>query len=271
MTPTLTIYSVLNAFDSPRDRIQHNAVESWLRLPVATEVILFGESESGARAFAEGLGLPLLSLSRNDNGTPLLGPMLRDAEAAASGEVLCYVNADIVILPGFVRALELAMESYPRFLLSSRRWDLDLERELSFGEGWADWLKKEVRKRGKRHRPTGIDLFAYRGFRYGPAEPGFIFARRAWDQWMVWRALDVEVPFLDGNMMLVHQNHQQYRWHDRDATAHAEMMHNRSVASRATNGRRASFSHACYNRKRHAWERTAFGQKWEKAQKRRKR
>lgn len=229
------------------------------------EILLFGVEEEGARAFAEEVGLPIFPVRRNDRGTPLFGSILAGGEENAQAETVCFVNSDIVTLPGFTRVLRAAKTAFDRFLLSAVRWDADVGRELEFGIGWARRLEGEVRAGAERHRPSGIDLFCYRGLRYAKAEPGFLYARSRFDNWMVWRALEAGVPFLDGRMMLVHQEHPRQARLYRDRQ-HPERVHNRRVYERETGGVRINFAQTCYHLEGGRWKRDHYGRTrgWEK-------
>jgi hypothetical protein len=188
--------------------------------------------------------------------------MIVDAEDAATGEVLCFVNADIVILPAFVDALRSAMDRFEWFLLSSRRWDLGFNSRIVFGNGWGARMASCAQRFGRRHRPTGIDLFAYRGVRYGSKEPGFAYARRRFDSWMVWQVLHDEIPFMDaGGTLLIHQDHPMPAYHNEDLTIHEEMMRNRRIHDEATGGEVANFSKATWRLEDGEWRQTKYGKR----------
>ena len=66
---------------------------------------------------------------------------------AASHDLLCYLNSDIVLLPGFdeaVSIIRLWRRGRP-FLAVGERWNLALEGGLEFEDGWADLLRRRVR------------------------------------------------------------------------------------------------------------------------------
>lgn len=263
--PVVTIYTCLDSFDGPRGRIQRNAVGSWVRLRGA-EVLLFGKGEPGAEAFAAEVGLPVYPVDRNENGTPMLRSILAGGEAQARSDVLCFVNSDMIILPVFLDALEAALATFDTFLLSTRRWDMASDLEVDFGDdSWAESVRRQAEGSGGLHRPTGIDVFCYKGIRYADREPGFLYARSRFDNWLVWRALEDGVPFLDGRTGLIHQKHPRSsrRYIERE---HPERVHNRAVYDRENGGLRVNFSHTCYHLEDGRWKRDYYGRTrgWER-------
>jgi hypothetical protein len=65
-----------------------------------------------------------------------------------------------------------------------------------------------VRQSGVLHQDAGIDYFAYRKGMWGDLPP-FSLGRWSWDNWLVWRALNLGVPVIDATAVAtaIHQNH----------------------------------------------------------------
>lgn len=204
-----TIYTVVKPFRGEYRNIQYNALRSWLALEPRPEVLVFGAGEWGAKTAARRLGVPIYPVERNEYGTPLLRSAIERAETVASHDVSCYVNADIVILQDFIAALEQTRARFDQFLLSARRWNVDLENlSLDFSSEWEGGLRETVEARGELHRVTGIDVFCYRGVDWGTI-PAFAVGRRLLDNWLIYRAIETEVPFVDATAVatVVHQEH----------------------------------------------------------------
>ena len=55
---------------------------------------------------------------------------------------------------------------------------------------------------------TGIDYFVYPHQLWGEI-PDFALGRFAWDNWLLWRALDLHVPVVDASaaVLAIHQDH----------------------------------------------------------------
>ena len=83
--------------------IQRNAIRSWTLLP-DVEVILLGE-ETGLAEAAKELGVKHLpNVVRNESGTPLISSMFQLARENSNSELLCIINADMILMPDFVDA-----------------------------------------------------------------------------------------------------------------------------------------------------------------------
>jgi hypothetical protein len=224
MMPLLTLFSTPKPFDDPHiATIQRNAIKSWTLLPDA-EVILLGE-EAGLAETANELGVKHLSnVTRNASGTPLISSMFQLARENSTSDLLCIINADMILMPDFVKA---AMESRSlllehrrhtltgtragglhSFVLLSQRWDLDVTQTLEFTAGWQNRLSSMVHDQGSLHRPAGSDFFLFPRSCYTDV-PSFTIGRAGWDNWMIYKARREKWPVIDctPSVMIVHQNH----------------------------------------------------------------
>src|SRR5512147_630649 len=136
--PLLTLFSAPKPFTDPRIAlIQRNALKSWTLLP-EVEIILLGE-ETGLAEAARELGVKHIPhVTCNDNGTPLISSMFQLARENSKSDLLCIINADMILLPDFLEAAESCRSRFPRdkcFVLLSQRWDFDVDRPLDFAEG----------------------------------------------------------------------------------------------------------------------------------------
>ncbi len=215
----ITLFSAPKPFTNPHiAMIQRNAIKSWTLLP-DVEVILLGEEDGLAEAAKE-LGVKHISqVARNANGTPLISSMFKLARENSSSDLLCIINADMILMPDFVKA---AMESdsllskkreqapalQKRFVLLSQRWDLDVTALLDFSGDWIHGLRSMVNGQGQLHRPAGSDFFLFPKSSYQDI-PDFIIGRAGWDNWMIYKARAEKWPVIDctPSMMIVHQNH----------------------------------------------------------------
>src|SRR5260221_4990481 len=119
----ITFFAIPKAFEDRSDRIQRNAVRSWLQLGDDVDVILFGDDPGVAEAAAE-LGIEhIAEIGRTDVGTPTLDGAFAVAEARARTPLLCYINADIVLLADFREAAERLNAEHNRFLAVGASWD----------------------------------------------------------------------------------------------------------------------------------------------------
>jgi len=190
--------------------IQRNAIKSWTLLP-DVEVILLGE-ETGLAEAARELGVKHLpNVAHNDSGTPLISSMFqltRDASQRSNSDLLCIINADMILMPDFVEAAKQAVKLKDKFVLLSQRWDLDVTQLLDFSDGWENRLRSMVSGQGSLHRPAGSDFFLFPKSCYTDI-PNFTIGRAGWDNWMIYKARKEGWPVIDCTLsvMIVHQNH----------------------------------------------------------------
>jgi hypothetical protein len=185
--------------------IQRNAIGSWTRTSPEARVLLFGD-EYGMMAAAAELGVVYVpEIARNDWGTPLLSDAFAQADLRTDSELLCFVNADIILLDDLVPALERVAAHGRPFLVVGESWNTEVRRPLSFDCGWQDRLRRlPARKRGA----DAIDYFAFsRGLYEGM--PPFAIGRTAFDNWLIWRARDRRALVVDATPVVktLHQEH----------------------------------------------------------------
>jgi len=206
--PLLTLFSTPKPFTDPHiAMIQRNAIESWTLLP-DVEVILLGE-EKGLAETASELGVSHIpGVACNESGTPLISSMFQLVREHANGDLLCIVNADMVLLPDFVEAAKQAVGLKDSFVLLSQRWDYDITQPIEFTEGWQDRLRSSVLDQHELHRPAGSDFFIFPKSCYTDI-PDFTIGRAGWDNWMIYKARKEGWAVIDctPSIMIVHQNH----------------------------------------------------------------
>jgi hypothetical protein len=206
--PLITLFSAPKPFTNPHiAMIQRNAIKSWSFLP-DVDVILLGE-EAGLAETARELNVRHISkVERNDSGTPLISSMFQLARENSTSELLCIINADMILLPDFVQAAKQATKLKDKFVLLSQRWDFDITAPLNFTAGWESKLMESVQKQNQLHRPAGSDFFLFPKNCYQEI-PGFAIGRAGWDNWMIYNACRNKWPVIDctPSIMIVHQNH----------------------------------------------------------------
>ena len=204
----LALFSAPKPFTDPHiAMIQRNAIRSWTLLP-DVEVILLGE-EAGLAEAAKELGVKHLpNVACNENGTPLISSMFQLARENSNNELLCIINADMVLMPDFVEAAKQAVELKDKFVLLSQRWDYDITTPLDFTDEWESRLRESVRKQNQLHRPAGSDFFLFPRSCYQDI-PDFTIGRAGWDNWMIYKARQEKWPVVDctPSVLIVHQNH----------------------------------------------------------------
>lgn len=204
----ITLFSTPKPFTDPHiATIQRNAIKSWTLLP-EVDVILLGEEEGLAEA-ADELGVKHISdVACSESGTPLISSMFHLARENSDSDLLCIVNADMILMTDFVEVAKQTMELKEKFVLLSQRWDLDVTNPMFFSNGWTNRLREDIGKRGQLHRPAGSDFFLFPKSCYTDI-PAFAIGRAGWDNWMIYKARQEKWPVIDCTLsvMIVHQNH----------------------------------------------------------------
>ena len=187
--------------------IQRNAIKSWTLLE-DVEVILLGD-EVGLAEVAKELGVKhFLNVKVNESGVPLISSMFEIARENSNGELLCIVNADMILMSDFVEAARRSRMLRDKFVLLSQRWDYDIASPLDFAEEWESRLRESVRKQNQLHRPAGSDFFLFPKNCYQDI-PHFTIGRAGWDNWMIFKARAEHWAVIDCTLsvMIAHQNH----------------------------------------------------------------
>jgi len=204
----ITLFSAPKPFTNPHiATIQRNAIKSWTLLPDA-EVILLGE-EDGLAETAHELGVKHIPhVERNASGVPLISSMFALARENSNSDLLCIVNADMILMPDFVEAARNSRLQRDKFVLLSQRWDMDITYPLDFSGDWASRLSSTVHRQGSLHRPAGSDFFLFPKSCYTDV-PSFTIGRAGWDNWMIYKARREGWAVIDctPSVMIVHQNH----------------------------------------------------------------
>lgn len=206
--PLITLFSAPKPFTDPHiAMIQRNAVKSWTLLP-DVEVILLGD-EAGLAEAAREFGVKHIpNVARNESNTPLISSMFQLTRENSHSDLLCIVNADMILMPDFVEAAKQAMRLKDEFVLLSQRWDLDISRPIEFTESWQNKLRNTIYTSGILHRPAGSDFFLFPKSCYTDT-PNFAIGRAGWDNWMIYKARREGWAVIDctPTVMIVHQNH----------------------------------------------------------------
>jgi hypothetical protein len=214
----LTLFSVPKPFRGHIGIIQRNAVRSWTMLRPACEILLFGDEE-GTAELAKELGVRHIpQIARNEHGTPLVNDLFARAESMATHDLLCYVNADIIMMSNFMSSVKRVSVRKRRFLMVGQRWNVEINEELDFcSPDWEVELDDYCKKRGELFHRLGIDYFVFHRGLFKTIPP-FAIGRLVWDNWLVFRARIRLAAVVDATpvVMAVHQNHDYGRFGGKD-------------------------------------------------------
>ena len=203
----LTIFATPKPFKGHIDIIQRNAIASWCRLAPACEVFLCGVDDMASVAKEFNVHhLPDVAVSQY--GTPLLDSVFAEVRRHASFPIVCYVNADIMLLQDLIDAVRRVRLT--DFLLVGQRWNVNLDRPWDFShEDWQVRLRHYLLEHGTQQPPVGSDYFIFpRDSAVGQIKP-FVVGRPGWDNWLIYHARKIGVAVVDLSSVVqpIHQNH----------------------------------------------------------------
>lgn len=204
----LTIFTAPKPFTNPHiNIIQRNALSAWTRLN-DVGVVLIGD-EPGIPEVAKELGVKNVpQVDRDEKGIPIVRSVMEIGHAHSDSPLLCYANADMILMSDLLRAARQVSEQAHDFLLVGQRWDLNQTEPLDFSGDWESRLRLDVAKHGKFYSPWGIDYFVFPRRLYTDV-PNFTIGRPAWDNWMVYHARTTFGMAIDASrdVLAIHQNH----------------------------------------------------------------
>ncbi len=206
---TLTIFTAPKPFLNQHiAMIQRNAIQSWVQLGPDVEVILLGNDEGISEAARDLKVIHVSDIATNSLGTPLVNSIIKSARAYGSGEMLAYVNADILVMDNFLTSSKLICKKLQKFLAVGQRWDLSIGIPLTYTPGWQARLWADTQKRGRLHPRGGSDYFIFPRLCFREI-PEFSIGRAGWDNWMIYQARQKGWPVVDAtpSIDIIHQDH----------------------------------------------------------------
>lgn len=205
--PFFTIFSCPKPFVGTVGVQQLNAIRSWEC--VGANIFLVG-NEEGVSSVAWAMDAVYQpEVEYNDHHTPLVNSVFRLGVREAVTDVVAYVNADIILLDDFRRAVKAVAGAIPGpFMMVGRRTDLVWDTPLDMRAGWDVLFRQHVGNEGTLHQPAGIDYFVFRRNTLFMIPP-FALGRFRWDNWLVWKALTEGWSVVDAtaDVLAVHQDH----------------------------------------------------------------
>lgn len=207
----LTLFTTCKPWnDSVIAADQYNALKSWTMLIPRPEIIVYG-NEFGSGWVAAQLGLiHRPDVRRHRNGLPFVNSLFENAQADATSSVLCYVNADIVMVRGLTETARI-VEDWARtrkFMVVGQRFDAPAlgGKTINMNPGWQIKFEQFARASGELHNPAALDWFM---FRRGSVTdvPEFVMACTAYDNWLLLSAARKKFRTIDATdaVFAVHQ------------------------------------------------------------------
>lgn len=202
----VTFFSIPKPFIGHNAIIQNNAIQSWLKLVPANQIILIGD-EIGIEENANKFGVIRISgIKKTIFGTPILSDAFSKAQNLSKTQLICYLNTDIILFSDFLTAVNAIHKK--EFLMVGQRWNLDLDEPIIFDQNWDENLRKHVSIYGKLFSEFGIDYFLFPSGMITKI-PDFAVGRPGWDNWLIYLIRKRGICVIDATkeVMVVHQNH----------------------------------------------------------------
>jgi len=205
----ITIFTTPKDFKNEFAIIQKNAINSWRSLSNDIEIIIMGNS-FGAKEMADSIQATYIkNIPTSDNDVPTLPGLFKTADSKARNEILCYINADIILPKNFLDIISGLKKINRKFLAVGHRWDLKVEKEINFydiKENNTFWIY--AKNNSTKHATTGIDYFIFKKNTFKKI-PELVIGRFGWDNWLLWHARRNFMALVDlsASLFTVHQNH----------------------------------------------------------------
>lgn len=191
----ITIYSTFRSFEHERyNKIQNDAIKSWLTLDPKPEVIIMGK-EPGTAEVCKKYGfkhVPKVKTSKAD--TPYVNSLINKAERHASNDIMLLVSGDIIIAQDTIEVAKAASKQLPEFCVCARKKHVDIKPNGRIKDvKWATWQAGDYWLHSK-----GI----YAGM------PPFLIGRHLVERWMYrWCCNKNALVDASGVATVLHQNH----------------------------------------------------------------
>lgn len=177
----LTLFTTCKPFVGDVGRNKYAALETWTRLEPRPEVLLLGDDHEAAEVAVD-LGLVHIPIvERHVDGKPLVSSLFRLAFQHATSPLLCYLDADVLLLDnGLIKAAR-ALQAERAFVA------IGASASATGFDG-----EHLIRPRDFRHNERGIwgmDYFLFRRDAQTFTDlPPFPINAGGWDNWLIYSA-----------------------------------------------------------------------------------
>jgi hypothetical protein len=213
----LSLFTIPKPFTGLNAVIQRNALNSWIRLTPRPRIFLFGDDEGTSRAASEFRVEHVSDIARSSRGTPLIGDAFNRIEGLSESRVFCYTNADMMYTNELLDHLGVLASRRARFLVTGRRWNVEMREPWNFSGNWEKELSAFARSGGTLYHPGGLDYFAFARGAWDRMPP-LVVGRPGWDNWLIYKARSLRIPVVDATeaILAIHQNHDYAHVPDRE-------------------------------------------------------
>ena len=172
------------------------------------EIILCGDAP-GVKEAANEFGITHIPhIVQNKFGTPLLNSAFEKVVEIAKFPLLCFVNADIILINSLIDAIK--QIPFRQFIAVGRRTNIEMTKELDFeNPNWCSQLVKYATEKGQLATGDWMDCFVFTPNGRIEALLPFPVGRAGWDNWFITNARRNHVPVIDFTRIcpIIHQSH----------------------------------------------------------------
>lgn len=173
--------------------------------------MIFGSEKGNAEMAAEIGAKHIPTVKQTANGAPLLNDMFAQAiQSSPDAHIFTFVNADIILMSDFQKAVDTVCARMHEFLIIGRRTNTPVDFAINFEDpGWERNLRHFTADKGKLFRTDALDYFVFTRNLYESIPP-FALGRMVWDNWLVHTAVHLKrnrVVDASKVVLAVHQTH----------------------------------------------------------------
>ena len=205
----ITIFATPKNFEGEFKIIQENALSNWRTLSNQIEIFIMGDSIGAKEAAIRNNAKYIKDIPVTTHGTPTIPGLFQTAERFCHNNLLCYLNADMILPPNFMQIVKSLVKIKNKFLAVGHRWDIDIDYKINFkSEKKLEKFWTDARINSIRHPCTGIDYFVFKKGTF-KCIPELVVGRPGWDNWLLWKTRHMRIPLIDlsENIFALHQNH----------------------------------------------------------------
>ena len=202
-------------FTSPKpcndqtEAVQIAAFRSWRRAFPNATILLFGDVASWNEEIESLVMEAAGPLVKGMAGGELIRDMFQDASKRGVGQLLLYLNSDILLDDSAAHVVEKIQDRPEPWLGSARRWCLPKWSDVAPASEleWSIFFSR-AEKSGRWGEACALDMFLFCGLSFERMPPFFI-GHRGWDNWMIYHARSQNISVIDisAAMRVIHCDH----------------------------------------------------------------
>jgi hypothetical protein len=210
---SIAILSSPRPFIGEFNRIQTNAIKSWMSLDSNIDIFLIDDEQSTCSSLLTASYYSAISiihpLASSPWGTPLIDGPINQLLSSKKYSHVCFVNTDIILDNRFVDLISfLTRCSFTNYICMGQRHNIDVPFTLDYISATDRPMPNPWILPRSLHPPTGMDYWIM------PCSsslvfPPFISGRPGMDSWLAWYHVSNHLPLIDATnfLQVLHQNH----------------------------------------------------------------